>query len=109
MLDVAQYRTVTPRPATFRRNLRLLAALAIAVRIGIAFSSWRATTRLAEAGAQISRSQEALAALESVRASLDKARSAELTFMLTGSGEDLADYDEAERSTRRQLAHAWTL
>jgi CHASE3 domain sensor protein len=100
---------VTPRPDRFRRNVLLIAALAITVRLLIAAASWRATHRLAESGRDLARAQESLAALESVRSGLDRAQAAELTFLLTGRDADLAEFDENERATRRQLAHAWAL
>ena len=100
---------MSPRPERFRRSVLLIATLAIAARLLIAAASWRATSRLAESGRDLARAQEALAALESVRSGLDKAQAAELTYLLTGSDADLAAYDENERSTRRQLAHAWAL
>lgn len=100
---------MSPRPERFRRNVCLIAALAVTVRLLIAAAAWRATNRLAESGRDLARAQESLTALESVRSGLDRAQAAELTFLLTGRDSDLAEFDENERATRRQLAHAWAL
>lgn len=98
-----------PKPETFRRNVCVIAALAVCARLLITAASWRHLQELDQDSARLARGQEVLAALSSVRSDLAAAQAAEAAYLLTGDKDDLDDFGAAQSSARRQLAHAWTL
>lgn len=98
-----------PKPETFRRNICLLAGLAIVARLVIGAVSWRELQRLDDDAGRMARGQETLAALASVRSDLASAEAAEAAYLLTGDDAELSRFKQDERDARRHLAHAWTL
>lgn len=96
-------------PRRFRRNVWLIACLAVTIRVGIAAHSWRAVERLEAGEREVSDAQQCLASLEAVGSAVQAAEAAELAYLITGSTVEAGAFAERERAARRELAHAWAL
>lgn len=96
-------------PSTFRRNLLILASIAILARVAIGVVSWRTVSGLADASRQVARTQGVLGALESVRSGLQKAEVDQHTYLLTNQAADLESFKEDLRETRQGVDGVWNL